>query len=120
MSADSDRVERMRQMGVLGGLSKAARMSPDERVESARKAGLASAAKRRAEREAARARGEHVPEPKPRPTTGPTIDELEPYLVQVDAEGRALTYDQRVREARIRLRRDVARQTLDAFKEGRS
>lgn len=113
MSADDARRERLSRLGALGGLSRSAKLTPDERSESARKAGLASAAKRRADREA---RGEVVPPRKPRPTTGPTIDELEAYLVQIDAEGNALSYDQRIREARLRLRRDVARQTLEAFK----
>ncbi|MBN9238785.1 MAG: hypothetical protein BGO97_03800 [Micrococcales bacterium 70-64] len=95
-------------------------MTPEERVESARKAGLASAAARKATRDAARARGEDVREPKPRPSTGPTIDELSPYLEQIDAERRPLTYEQRIREARLRLRRDVARQTLGAFDADRA
>jgi hypothetical protein len=117
---DEQRLERLRRQAALGGLTKAARMSPAERSESARKAGLASAAARKAAREAARARGEVVPEPRPRPQTGPTIDELSAYLEQIDAEGQPLTYEQRIREARLRLRQDIARQTLEAFKGGDS
>lgn len=122
MSAEDDaaRLERLRRQAALGGLTKAARMSPEERSEAARLAGLASGAARRAAREAARERGEDVPEPRRRPQTGPTIDELEPFLAQIDAEGRALSYEQRIREARLRLRQSIARATLDALNGGGS
>lgn len=105
--------DQRRRAGTLGGLTTAMRMTPEERTERARKAGLAAAAKRRADSEAA---GRVI---KPRaPRVMPGLDELEPYLEAIDAEPRnaPLTYEQRMREAVIRHRRDVASIAVEAAK----
>lgn len=110
--------EQRRRVGSLGGLTSSSRMSPRERSERARIAGLASAEAKRRERERRRAAGENVPEPAPRRNDAYSKDELEPYLRELDDEGNALTYDERIREAIIRRRLDIARQAYDSLGTG--
>jgi len=108
--------EAQRLRGAIGGLARSAKLTPEERSAIARKAGEASAAKRRAEREARRAAGEDVPEPRPRHDIAPTPDELEPYLEEIDAEDHGYTYEQRIRQARLRLKRALAESAYRALK----
>ncbi|MFE1644926.1 hypothetical protein ACFM35_05025 [Microbacterium sp. P01] len=108
-----DELEQQRLRGAVGGLARSAKLSAEERSAIARKAGIASAAKRRAEREAAG----YVVKSTPR-TVMPSMEELEPYLEAIDAEPRETpwTYEQRIRDAIIRQRRDVALAALEAAK----
>ena len=105
--------ERLRLRGTLGGLARSASLSAEQRSESARKAGLASAAKRRAEREAA-----GLPPIPPRERLVAPLEVLEPYLEQIDRErgDEPWPYERRIREATIRHRRDVAATALEAAK----
>ena len=71
---------RLARVGALGGFSRAAKMTQEERSAAAARAGKASAERRRLEREA---RGE--PHPKPSRwhfAKGPTLEELEPFLTE--------------------------------------
>jgi len=111
------------------GYARASAFTPEERSALAKKAGEASkvaAQKRREGAEALRAtlRGQGwtdeqieaeygIKKParssKWRSTPRPTSEELEPYLALVDKEfPEGLTYEQRVREATLRLRADRA------------
>lgn len=98
----------------LAGLARAARQTPEQRVAQMSELGKRSAAKREAARKAA-----GLPEPKPRSesTPLPSAKELEPYLREIDAEEHEtpLSYDARYREAVLRLRLDVAAQTVAAL-----
>lgn len=90
-------------------------LTPEQRSERARNAGRAASAaraKRRAEQGLPPTTQRPASKPMPQP------DELEPYLKEIDAEPRAvpLSYDARIREASLRLRRDVAQRTYDALK----
>jgi hypothetical protein len=100
-------------------------MTPDQRSERARVAGLASAAKRKAAAAAAR-EAAGLPEPtrgnyrKPLPST----DELSPYVEAIRAERDAaglptLSEYQLMRESALRQRRDIAQQTYNALKGDR-
>lgn len=109
----ADELEQRRLRGAIGGLSRSAKLTPEERTAIARKGGEARAAKLRAEREAAglppKARARHLM---------PPIEALEPYLEQIDGEPRETPwgYEQRIREAVVRYRRDIAAQALEAAK----
>ena len=112
--------EKYRRAASLGGLSAAANLTPDERVERARIAGLASAAKRRATREAA-----GLPEPHRNRRLEPLPDpsSLEPYREALRDERERngvipLSYEQELREATLRMRRDIAQDLWNAFRNG--
>ncbi|WP_336696663.1 hypothetical protein [Curtobacterium sp. USHLN213] len=107
-----DAAEARRLRGAKGGMTSMSNRTPEQRVAFAKKAAAASAAARRRRREEA-----GLPEPKPRNrATVPPLDQLEPYLRQIDAEGGTLTYDERIREASLRLKRDVAAAALAALR----
>lgn len=99
----------------LAAFSRWSRVDPVERRNQMSELGKKSAASRRAAREAA-----GLPTPRPRRESEPlpSAEELVPYLEAVDAEPREtpLTYDSRYREATLRLRLDIAAQTVAALK----
>lgn len=116
--------------GRIGGLTGSKSLTPEQRSERARKAGLASAEAARKRREglnalraALKAQGwtdEQIEAEygvkKPALSSNwrggprPSSDELDPYLREVDEEfPEGLTYEQRVREATLRLRLDRQR-----------
>ncbi|WP_412160828.1 hypothetical protein [Curtobacterium flaccumfaciens] len=104
--------EARRLRGAKGGMTSMSNRTPEERVALAKKAAAASAEARRRRREEA-----GLPEPKPRNRgTMPPAEQLEPYLRQIDAEGAELTYDERIREATLRLKRDIASAALIALR----
>ena len=111
MSDDDAKSARHR----LAGLARSAKMTPTERAAHASMMGKASVASRRAAREAA-----GLPEPRRRSQAAPlpSAEELAPYLEALDAEARdvPLSYDGRYREAALRLKLDIAAQTVAAIK----
>ena len=102
----------------LAAFSRWSRTDPAERAANSSRIAKIGAAKRAAERQAA-----GIPAPRRRANDAPlpSREELEPYLAAVDAEPRKqpLSYDQRYREAVLRLRLDIAAQTLEALKRAR-
>lgn len=113
MSAADDDLERRRLRGAIGGLARSAKLTPEQRAESARLAGIASGEARRKAREA-----EGRPVTQRKRNNMPPIEALEPYLETIDAEPRDTpwTYEQRIREAVVRYRRDIATAALEAAK----
>jgi hypothetical protein len=112
--------ERHRRAASLGGLNAAANLTPDERVERARVAGQASAAKRKAAREAA-----GLPEPRRNRRLEPLPDpnDLEAYREAIRDERQRngevpLSYDAELRESVLRMRRDIAQDVWNAFRKG--
>jgi len=99
----------------LAAFSRWAKTDPTERQAQMSELGKASAAKRKAAREAA-----GLPEPRRRSQAAPlpSAEELAPYLEAVDAQPREtpLSYDLRYREATLHLRLDIAAQTVAAIK----
>jgi len=96
----------------LRGLASAAALTPEERIERARRAGLASAAARRRAREEA-----GLPEPARRRADHPqpSLEDLEPYLEEFDRlhpEG-GFSYEERRRQAILLLKIDLAKRELD-------
>lgn len=75
-----ERRARLARAGTLGGFSRAAKLSPEERSRRARVAGLASAEARRLEREARCEEASKRSQWKHR--SGPTTEELEPFLTE--------------------------------------
>ena len=120
MSTNDDELaaEVRRRRAAVGGLARSAKLSPEERTAIARKAGLARQTKLRADREA---NGLPPIKPRVRPEL-PPMDVLEPYLEQIDAErgDRPITYEERMRDAVVRYRRDVAAQALAAVTKKRA
>lgn len=100
----------------LAAFSLWAKIPPEERSRLMSERGKASAAKRAAERAAAGI----VSKPRPRNNAVPlpSYVELEPYLLELDAKPQdpPLTYDARYRQAVLRLRLDIAAQTVKALK----
>ncbi|RUR01422.1 hypothetical protein [Labedella endophytica] len=107
--AEAARLKAVRShQASLRGLASAARLSPEERVERARKAGLAAAAKRRRERAAA-GLPEHSTK-RSADTPQPSARALEPWLAEVDRRwpDREFTAEARRREAILLLRQHTA------------
>lgn len=102
----------------LAAFSYWATIEPAERAAIMSQRGKASAAKRAAAREAA-----GIPAPRRRNNAVPlpSFEELEPFLIEVDAEHHnpPLTYETRYREAVMRLRKDIAAQTVEALKKSK-
>lgn len=113
MSADHDRPSPFTYRSrALGGLRAAAHMSPEERSARARKAALAGVAKREAERAAA-----GLP-PRRKRAPEPSVEELEPWLEEVDRlhPDRQWPRDARRREAILLMRTAAAEAASDALK----
>ncbi|PZF29124.1 hypothetical protein [Curtobacterium sp. MCPF17_051] len=137
MADSPERAATRKSAGRKGGYNRMANMTPEERAALGKKAGAASAEaarKRRAGLEALRAAlkaqgwtdeqieaeyGIKKPARSSRQYASlrPSAEELDPYLREVDEEfPEGLTYDQRVREATLRLKRDRARAIEDGLR----
>ena len=100
----------------LGGTTRAARQTPEERQALARAGGLASAAKKRAAREAAGAATVKPPAP-PSPPIGADALDYWRKLVLAEQPDRVWSSSQELKRAAIsRARQDVARASLEAAK----
>jgi len=129
--------EQRQAAGRKGGYSRASSMTPEERSALAKKASDAAAEASRKRREGAermravlrdqgwtdeQIEAEFGIKKKARSSNWrgrvrPTNEELEPYLEAVDKEfPDGLTYDERVREATLRLRADKARAIEDGLR----
>jgi hypothetical protein len=102
----------------LAAFSYWAKIDPAERARIMSERGKASAAARAAERAAAGippARRRRNAEPLP------SAEELAPFLEALDSESHEtpLTYESRFREAVLRLRLDIAQQTVEALRRAK-
>ena len=110
--AAAERAQRARTSR-MAGLAAAAKMTPEERVARARKAGLASAAARRAKIEA---EGRTVPEQGYKTRANPTEEELSEFLEEAYRKHPTLSYTAQRRQAVILRRQYLARL---AFEQGK-
>jgi acyl-CoA reductase-like NAD-dependent aldehyde dehydrogenase len=119
----------------MASLQRWANVSPEERSAQMSAISKAGHAKRKAAREAARAAGKEITEPRLRTNSRalPSLDDVEVYaeaireeharaVAEADAAGKPrpapLTYDVLLKESSLRLRRDIARQTYESIKRG--